>query len=38
MVGYVAAGHKVIPPNRKNHRNTQTDRDRQKALVTGYRR
>jgi hypothetical protein len=29
MVGYVAAGHKVIPPNRKNHRHTPVDRDHQ---------
>ncbi|WP_292325663.1 hypothetical protein, partial [Mesorhizobium sp.] len=24
MIGYVAAGHKVIPPNRKNHRHTRS--------------
>jgi hypothetical protein len=24
VIGYVAAGHKVIPPNRKNHRHTRS--------------
>jgi len=32
VIGYVAAGHKAIPPNRKNHRHTRSTAITRKTL------